>query len=529
MYSTKIRTMSKQLILIFLLLNFTTLFAQRAELIERRTLYSKTYRNSDNTLSTTISAGPVHFRDNSDKLEEIDRNIRPSDTEYDYEVTQGFYHAYFNSDLLSEFPVAFETKDGAALKTKLVAMAYLDANSKDYKIIQNVQPSEPIISRNEVYYPNVFDGVDLKYIYKDYRLKEEIFVTQTARDNLPDPKTLGMNKNNTSIVFITQLGLEGTPNIYAKNEKIKDKIFEGSEKINFRNLNGDVKFFLPVDWAFHEADRDSFDTGTILEIRKRLIHKPEGDFLLAGVKLKDLEKMRSGTIVFDPQVVLGDAAIESYDTSLNYKNGSSANATWNWGARDQSNVQRSHYGSYHIWRTLVHFDLTLLPPNATITQADFKMNYKAVWSLNIYDIYLDLHKMTAAWNEGSLIGAVGEASWNKCKPGTNWTVAGGDFEATATVTATVTSAPTLGTWETWDITTLATGWYADSNSNNGLVVKTRNDGVSQRTYFGFHSSESSTTSARPILEITYNEAAPLKTTYYVRDASGQVIATYDDE
>ncbi len=57
----------------------------------------------------------------------------------------------------------------------------------------------------------------------------------------------------------------------------------------------------------------------MLKIRKRLLHTENGHFLLSGVKLKHLEKMPPGAVVFDPQVVLPQSG-QGYDTYIYYKN-----------------------------------------------------------------------------------------------------------------------------------------------------------------------------------------------------------------
>lgn len=287
------------------------LYAQRVELKDKRSFFSSTYRTPDDNFTTVISPAPVHYLDRRGEFHPIKRDIVPSNSEYDFEVVEGFYHAYFKSNLLSEYPVVFESKDGANLKMKLTAIAYLDIVSKNYHVLQNIQSSTPVVSGNKIAFSNVFNNIDLKYYYGDTRLKEEIWLTQAARDNLPNPSNFGINRQNAYLVFITKLDLDGAPMVYADGQKIRDQVFEGDSRINFRNIRGEAKFFLPVDWAFREEDRRSEEglhADRMLKIRKRLIHTPQGHFLLAGVKLQDLQSMPSGTVVFDPQVVLGESA-----------------------------------------------------------------------------------------------------------------------------------------------------------------------------------------------------------------------------
>ena len=67
---------------------------------------------------------------------------------------EGFYHAYFKNDLTAEYPVTFETKDGANLKMQPIGMAFLDGNNKKYELIEEVRSYSPIIIGNQITYPN---------------------------------------------------------------------------------------------------------------------------------------------------------------------------------------------------------------------------------------------------------------------------------------------------------------------------------------------------------------------------------------
>ena len=506
-----------------------TTWSQKKELTEKRTLFSKTYLNEDDTYSTVISAGPIHYRNQKGEFEDIQREITPSGSEdYDYEITNGFYHVYFKTDNKSEYPVVFETKDGANLKMKLTAMAYLDSLSKKFHIIQEINIAPPKIEQNQITYPNAFEAIDVKYIYGDTKLKEEILLTQKARESLPDPGKYNIKKEHAYLIFITQLDLNGSPAVYANNQNIKKNYFEGYEAIEFKNLKGDVKFFLPSDWAFLKAERDTVDEKSMLKIRRFLFHESGEHLLLSGVKLSQLEEKKAGTVVFDPVVEViqpgvsdgCDAFIAGDIGSFSYKN------DYNFGGKDFIWVWNYGTHSYKpIRRTLIKFPLDNIPSGAAVIAANC--------SLYCYDVYeygtgypatINLHKIVNDWEEGNLVGFEGAVSWNERKETIDWTQAGGDYASA--ITAVVTKDENdENEWYDWDVTVLVSDWVSGSASNYGMLLKLE-DEQSTTVYqnFKFRSSEYTTVGYRPKLTVTYT--TDVVTTYYIRDSAGNVIATY---
>ena len=120
---------------LFLLVGFS--FAQnksRKEVVNKRSLYSKTYYNADSTYTMEVYTSPVHYRKGENFLE-INENIVASNTDYAYEVTQGRYHVYFQDHFNDDYPVLYE-KDGVTIGFGLKAMGYWDKKSQTYEIIE---------------------------------------------------------------------------------------------------------------------------------------------------------------------------------------------------------------------------------------------------------------------------------------------------------------------------------------------------------------------------------------------------------
>ena len=78
-------------------------------------------------------------------------------------------------------------------------------------------------------------------------------------------------------------------------------------------------------------------------------------------------------------------------------------------------------------RGLVQFDLSTIQSDATIKSAYLKLDASTVDN----DITLDIHQLTESWVEGT-------ATWNQSSSGTNWSVAGGAFNATPVFSKTLT-------------------------------------------------------------------------------------------
>ncbi|RKY86964.1 hypothetical protein DRQ11_07345, partial [candidate division KSB1 bacterium] len=76
--------------------------------------------------------------------------------------------------------------------------------------------------------------------------------------------------------------------------------FEGEEKIDFKSLDGELKYFLPVDFAFMEESSEKADEANRRRIKRRFLSTGQGNFILAGVPLQWLQNQLPGTIVFDP-------------------------------------------------------------------------------------------------------------------------------------------------------------------------------------------------------------------------------------
>lgn len=153
-----------------------------------------------------------------------------------------------------------------------------------------------------------------------------------------------------------------------------------------------------------------------------------------------------------------------------------------------------------VSRTLIKFDLSSIPTNATITSAVLSIYMASEKSGNDRSMYA--FRMLKNWGAGS-------ATWNKRFSSTDWGTAGGfdaaDCEQTDIGSVALVAAEAIG-WKTITLTAASVQeWTAGTKSNYGLLLKMATETSDQ---YRFHSSEYATdTTLRPKITITYTTPA----------------------
>jgi hypothetical protein len=448
------------------------------------------------------------------------------------------YHAYFQSDPKAEYPVVFETKGGAKIEFGLKALVYMDDVSKEYFVIEECLPVKPLVSGSEIIFPNIFKNIDLKYVYHDTRIEELVILKPQARQLLPGAATFGLDKENAYLMLLTKVNLKGSLNAYLAKEKIKNKnALETENRINFKNIKGEVKFFMPSDYAYLQkhAGTDSTEDLMSQRMKRRLISVKKENYILSGVPVNWIENQPQGSIILDPQVEIyfePDGARGKDTWICSYSSYQNKNA----GGSGRLQVEN---GS-NIWKSLLKFVEVenYIPQGATIETATCSLRCY----FNSCSNCLDLHCVTHSWLEGSgtawngntnsptINGVTWLERWygDNTNNGNNpfsetdpdWQTLGGDYESTP---VDANKSASAGNWVTWDVKTLVQDWVDGDKENHGMIIQSD-------TYFGyvrFNSAETGYpyTSYRPKLYIQYQVSDP-SPTYYIRDAAGNVIATY---
>jgi spore coat protein A len=166
-------------------------------------------------------------------------------------------------------------------------------------------------------------------------------------------------------------------------------------------------------------------------------------------------------------------------------------------------------------RGLLRFDIAgSLPAGSAITDVSLTLYMSRT---RTQDQTVFLHAVDADWGEGSSdaggeegTGAPatpGDATWtDRFYPGTTWATAGGDFDATASASATVGSQNGDYIWSSAGMIADVQAWLDTPASNFGWIVI--GNETSTRVVKRFDSRENGDASRRPELTITFTPPAP---------------------
>ena len=496
----------------------------RRELKSKRTYQSKTFLNEDGSYTLELSAGFMHYIDEKGEFREINRSFVPTpDSAYGYEVTHGLYNAYFKSDISQPMSALFETKNRLRLHSQLWGVGYFDIGTKEYKILQQIQSSLAEVTGNEVLYRNVFTDVDVKYMYTDTKLKEEIYISQAARNHLPNPARYNMNLSSTYLVFITKLDFNrNNLRYFSQNIDVTDVDYEGMDRIDFKDVRGAVKFFFPLDIAFLESERYVMDRESEINIKKRIIRVNGERYLLAGVPLEWIRNLDEGTIVFDPGIGMQPDGAEGMDAFVykSYKPGYEyTTANTNYGTSAAFYIAAGTQSGYNkFYRGYIQFDLSALPEQANVTSARLNAYWADLGSqhgdgmesrYSISQTYI--RRVTSGWSESTI-------TWNN-QPSSTTTH---QVSVSAPGSATWDFSDYYGSFNAIDITTLIND-IRSSGNNYGFywVLQTE---VKYRSIY-LASSDHTNPGKRPKLEIDYTNL--MTKHYYLKDHLGSVRVTID--
>jgi len=176
-----------------------------------------------------------------------------------------------------------------------------------------------------------------------------------------------------------------------------------------------------------------------------------------------------------------------------------------------------------VRRALVQFDVSGIPANATITDVKLQLTGSKQAANGI-----KAHRVTTVWGEGN--SDAGSQEGGGAAPGTNdatwafsnfstasWTTAGGDFAASASATANVSSGVTTS-WSGADIIKDVQAWVTGQASNFGWIMI----GDENTAGSAVRLNSRQNTAGTPALVVTYTvPVVKVDTTVFVATLSGR--------
>jgi hypothetical protein len=175
-------------------------------------------------------------------------------------------------------------------------------------------------------------------------------------------------------------------------------------------------------------------------------------------------------------------------------------------------------------RALLAFDIAGgIPPSSTILSVTLQMNVSNIPS-NANPNSVSLHAVSADWGEGTsnagspggngTTPSIGDATWQHTFFNTQlWQNLGGDFEAAASATITVTGLGLYHWGSTAEMVNDVQGWLDDPSSNFGWIL-VGSEGAN-RTARRFDARENNTTARRPQLTVVFTTPGQAFQTLYL--------------
>jgi|GEM_PF-2403583 len=482
------------------------------ELENSRTAYSKKYLDkSTGHVTAHLYQTPIHYLDQNGNFQNIVSNISASTMQdYDYEVTKGPFKAYFKDDILSDKSILVEHRSGYKIAMRFKGAALYDASSNQHRLLGNPSSGQVELNRNQITYKNVYPGMDIRFRYKNNRLKEEIIISDAARNRIPDPSQFGYNSDSTYLAFLIEFQPDSSLKSFVRDSlEVNWQNFKGKQALRFKTIAGKLKFALPLDYAFLE--NDSLSSGSRIEkLKRRFIRRNGKNFVVSGMPYSWISNLAPGTVVLDPTIVVSEDA--SHDTWIE---NTATHGT------DHRLIVGTQLG-YPKKRTLVKFPVDLIPSNATILDATMKLYYHGIGGSqsNFIDRDIRVHAVFKSWDQAT---ATRDFPWSTSYGSFGELELGADFESAYLDEVEYTTQRPL--WKEFDVKSAVERWTSNQLVNNGLVLWATNEATGG-TDLRMRSKEYSDSQYHPRLEITYIK--PLQSFYYLKDHLGTVRVTVDE-
>ena len=174
------------------------------------------------------------------------------------------------------------------------------------------------------------------------------------------------------------------------------------------------------------------------------------------------------TITLQPGSEGKDAGINTY------------NPDTNWEDRDSFGAGNSTIDTV---RAYIQFDLSTIPADARITDADLRLYHHSAWGSDAFTI--GLYKVTGSWLENTV-------TWN------NQPTSSSNAEFLRSI-----PAGSVNYWRYWDIDDLVQGWLDGTITNRGMLLMDTDESSVNTAAFFYTSDYTTDTTKRPKLEIDY--------------------------
>ncbi|WP_445319867.1 golvesin C-terminal-like domain-containing protein [Micromonospora sp. ZYX-F-536] len=349
------------------------------EVPDRRTANGRVFQLSDGRLQAELSALPMNYRDAKGHWQPIDTRVRPATRDgYVQQNSTNSFTSLFGGR--TDNLVRFE-RDGRAVQLGLAG---------------GERTAAPKVDGSTVTYPGLAGGADLVYDVTAAALKEKIVLRQAPEGPVSYTFTLDTE------------GLVAQPRA------------DGS--IAFvRPDGGDPVLVMPPAYMYDSAKTPA--TSTAVSQRVQQMYGQTTVTVSADASwLRD--KARTYPVVIDPTIKIQPVPIDGQDVQI-----SSGAPAANFKSTYQLKVGT---GTDATWRSLLKFDVSQIPANTPIDDAEVMVYYdQSLDGIYANDVPMEVQRVKTSWTEDSATWTTMNAAGDTSLPGTIVTVDDGDTNATA--------------------------------------------------------------------------------------------------
>jgi len=230
---------------LILLVVFLILFSRSSvfacDIIQDKTSERITFcKNPDGTI--TVTDRYVNYKGEDGLWHHVDTTIRPASNGWDYGVTKGLYHAYFNASYKKIIGYRVERYN----KSLLVGLASIGVKSSN-----GIKPEMTSLYGNRITYSILKDS-EMSYIYLPYRIKEVIKISER------DKNKLVIDHSGYSYI-VNYVYPSGDLKLYVDGEEYKGSLQTG-HRVSFLDSEGREIVYMPRPFAY-DSNNTRIDLG----------------------------------------------------------------------------------------------------------------------------------------------------------------------------------------------------------------------------------------------------------------------------
>ncbi|MFD9961637.1 DNRLRE domain-containing protein [Amycolatopsis sp. NPDC058986] len=441
------------------------------ELADRRASAMRVYELSNGQYEAEVSAQPQHFRDAKGTWQPIDTTVRARATDgYRFGNDTNAFTSYFGD------------------RTDRLARFALNGTRVEMGLDGPVRPLEPKAERDSVSYPNAVDGAELRYQVTADSLKEKIVLAAPPKDGtyrftLRAQGVVAQPRPDGSIAFFASApGLADGPPLYVMPRPFMTDSADDAKSPHGKSWSDKVS----------QTVEQHGETITV-------VVRADREWLAAP--------QRKYPVVIDPTIRVEPTSNSGQDSQI-----WSDSPDRNDGADYQLSVGTDDTG---IARSLVKFDMSVVPAGTSLTSAKLRMYYDNELYTGANDVTMEARRITSPWAQNTV-------TWNN---------ANAAF-AEAGLSTAVKRANVSQVWSEWDVRNIAQSWVSGSAPNHGLLVKATDETL-KRGGAVHHAAEfvyNGDTATFPKLVLTYGRPGAVLQTITKAYATGAELnwAPYTD-